>query len=303
MKDSKRASAGMLVCLHPSRLSIIIEPNRSDQIILNTRMSSKRIAKYWRVGLWNVWQIALQNEVFRGSLLNTQTRWKSHTRRAMTYRAGAASPPSQPSLHRPGGFCRSSLIFRRPPCLLRSPCSPWSNRARVKLQRISQIGCKLSTKKTPRGLTDAIKARSVTIWKLWFRKSLACDSPSIRRVRMCVDAIKKLLSFPPNQSINLPSFSASFQIKEQPRRRRFHLPLTVPEIKIIWWHSIRCLFLQEQFYPTGEQFCRQTVFYFKFKRSAYLSWLRAIQKILIRTLQRSAWRSARAAFFWGINRA
>lgn len=67
----------------------------------------------------------------------------THTWRAMTYRAGAASPPSQPSLHRPGGFCRSSLIFRRPPCLLRSPCSPWSNRARVKLQRISQIGCKL----------------------------------------------------------------------------------------------------------------------------------------------------------------
>ncbi len=116
------------------------EPHISDQIILNTRISSKRVAKYWRVVLWNMWQIALQNEMFRGSLLNTVPLRITHTWRAMTYRAGAASPPSQPSLRRPGGFCRSSLICRRPPCLLRSPCSPWSNRARVNLQRITQIG-------------------------------------------------------------------------------------------------------------------------------------------------------------------
>ncbi len=137
----------------------------------------------------------------------------THTWRAMTYRAGAASPPSQPSLRRPGGFCRSSLIFRRPPCLLRSPCIPWSNRARVNLQRITQIGsarsvprknCKLKRRRVDWQM--CYKARSVTIWKLWLRKSLACDSPSIRRVLMCVDAIKKLLSFPPNQSIYLPSF-------------------------------------------------------------------------------------------------
>lgn len=155
------------------------------------------------------------------------------------------------------------------------------------------------------------KPRSVTIWKLWLRKSLACDSPSIRGVLMRVDAIKKLLSFPPNQSINqsifLPSFNASFQIKEQPRRRRFHLPLTVPEIKIICLHSIRCLFLHAKLYLTGEQFCRQTalVFYFKSNRSAYLSWRRVIQNIYLKKSksERSAWRSARAAFFWGINRA
>lgn len=134
----------MLVCLHPSCLSITnrIEPHIISQShtkhIYLSQTSSKVLACCF---YGSMWQIALGNEIFRGSLLNTQTCWKwhTHTWRAMTYRAGAVSPPSPPSLHPPAGFCRSSLISRRPPCLLRSPCSPWSNRAHVKLQRIGQI--------------------------------------------------------------------------------------------------------------------------------------------------------------------
>lgn len=79
MKDAHQTDAGMFASIpfihnHRTEPRII-----SDQIILNTRMSSKWVAKYWRVVLWNMWQIALQNEMFRESLLNTQSRWESHT--------------------------------------------------------------------------------------------------------------------------------------------------------------------------------------------------------------------------------